>query len=132
MMGDGEIEEGKVWEALAAGHKYKLANLTAIVDRNGFQQTGPTSQVMDLTPLADKIASFGWSTQTIEGNDMQAVVDGLTKARQVKDQPTAIVSHTRKGFGILPLLEQEGDLNYHGKPLSKELAEKALQRIDGN
>jgi transketolase len=132
MMGDGEIEEGQVWEALAAGHKYKLANLTAIVDRNGFQQTGPTSQVMDMTPLADKIAAFGWSTQTIEGNDMQAVVDGLTKARQVKDQPTAIVSHTRKGFGILPLLEQEGDLNYHGKPLSKELAEKALQRIDGN
>jgi transketolase len=132
MMGDGEIEEGQVWEALAAGHKYKLANLTAIVDRNGFQQTGPTSQVMDMTPLADKIAAFGWSTQTIEGNDMQAVVDGLTKARQVKDQPTAIVSHTRKGFGILPLLEQEGDLNYHGKPLSKELAEKALQLIDTN
>jgi len=132
MMGDGEIEEGQVWEALAAGHKYKLANLTAIVDRNGFQQTGPTSQVMDMTPLADKIAAFGWSTQTIEGNDMQAVVDGLTKARQVKDQPTAIVSHTRKGFGILPLLEREGDLNYHGKPLSKELAEKALQLIDSN
>jgi transketolase len=132
MMGDGEIEEGQVWEAFAAGHKYKLANLTAIVDRNGFQQTGPTAQVMDMTSVADKIAAFGWNTQTIEGNDMQAVVDGLSKARQVKDQPTAIVSHTRKGFGILPLLEQEGDLNYHGKPLSKELAEKALQLIDSN
>jgi transketolase len=132
MLGDGEIEEGQVWEAFAAGHKYKLSNLTAIVDRNGFQQTGPTSQVMDLTPVADKIAAFGWSTQTIEGNDMQAVVDALGKARQVKDQPTAIVSHTRKGFGILPLLEKEGDLNYHGKPLSKELAEKALHLIDSS
>jgi transketolase len=132
MLGDGEIEEGQVWEAFAAGHKYKLSNLTAIVDRNGFQQTGPTSQVMDLTSVADKIAAFGWSTQTIEGNDMQAVVDALDRARQVKDQPTAIVSHTRKGFGILPLLEKEGDLNYHGKPLSKELAEKALQLIDSS
>jgi transketolase len=132
MMGDGEIEEGQVWEAFAAGHKYKLANLTAIVDRNGYQQTGPTSQVMDMTSVADKIAAFGWQTQTIEGNDMQSVVDALEKARQIKDQPTAIVSHTRKGFGILPLLEKEGDVNYHGKPLSKELAEKALQLIDSN
>jgi len=132
MLGDGEIEEGQVWEAFAAGHKYKLSNLTAIVDRNGFQQTGPTSQVMDLTSVADKIAAFGWNTQTIEGNDMQAVVDGLAKARQVTDGPTAIVSHTRKGFGILPLLEKEGDMNYHGKPLSKELAEKALQLIDSS
>jgi transketolase len=132
MLGDGEIEEGQVWEAFAAGHKYKLSNLTAIVDRNGFQQTGATSHVMDLTSVADKIAAFGWNTQTIEGNDMQAVVDGLAKARQVTDGPTAIVSHTRKGFGILPLLEKEGDVNYHGKPLSKELAEKALQLIDSS
>jgi transketolase len=132
MLGDGEIEEGQVWEAFAAGHKYKLSNLTAIVDRNGFQQTGATSHVMDLTSVADKIAAFGWNTQTLEGNDMQAVVDGLAKARQVTDGPTAIVSHTRKGFGILPLLEKEGDVNYHGKPLSKELAEKALQLIDSS
>jgi transketolase len=132
MLGDGEIEEGQVWEAFAAGHKYKLSNLTAIVDRNGFQQTGATSHVMDLTSVADKIAAFGWNTQTIEGNDMQAVVDGLARARQVTDGPTAIVSHTRKGFGILPLLEKEGDVNYHGKPLSKELAEKALQLIDSS
>jgi transketolase len=130
MLGDGEIEEGQVWEAFAAGNKYKLANLTAIVDRNGFQQTGPTSQVLDMTSVADKIAAFGWHTQTIEGNDMQVVVDALTKARQVTDRPTAIVSQTRKGFGILSLLEKEGDVNYHGKPLSKELAEKALQLID--
>jgi transketolase len=130
MMGDGEIEEGQVWEAFAAGHKYKLANLTAIVDRNGFQQTGPTTQVMDMTSIADKIAAFGWHTQTIEGNDMQAVIDALEKARQVKDQPTAIVSHTRKGFGILPLLEKEGDVNFHGKPIPKALEAEALQLID--
>jgi transketolase len=130
MTGDGEIEEGQVWEAFSAGHKYKLANLTAITDRNGYQQTGPTSEVMDMTPIEGKIAAYGWHTQVIEGNEMQAVVDALGKAREVKDQPTAIVSRTRKGFGILPLLEKEGDLNYHGKPLSKELAEQALQLID--
>jgi transketolase len=82
--------------------------------------------------VADKIAAFGWHTQTIEGNEMQAVVDALGKARQINDQPTALVSHTRKGFGILPLLEKEGDVNYHGKPLSKELAEQALQLIESS
>ncbi|MBC8114755.1 MAG: transketolase, partial [Candidatus Saccharimonas sp.] len=65
-------------------------------------------------------------TQVIEGNSMEAVLEGLAKARAVTDGPTAIVSQTRKGFGILPVLEPTGDLNYHGKPLSKELAEKAL------
>jgi transketolase len=129
MMGDGESEEGQVWEGYEAAHKYKLSNLTAIVDLNGYQQTGATHDVMDLTPMADKIAAFGWQTQTIEGNDMEAVVKALEVVRQVKDRPTAIVSKTRKGFGILPLLEQEGDVNYHGKALSKPLAEKALQLI---
>lgn len=129
MMGDGESEEGQVWEGYEAAHKYKLSNLTAIVDLNGYQQTGATHDVMDLTPMADKIAAFGWHTQTIEGNDMETVVKALEEIRQVKDRPTAIVSKTRKGFGILPLLEQEGDVNYHGKALSKSLAEKALQLI---
>ena len=129
MMGDGESEEGQVWEGYEAANKYKLSNLTAIVDLNGYQQTGATHDVMDLTPMADKIAAFGWQTQTIEGNDMEAVVKALEAVRQVKDRPTAIVSKTRKGFGILPLLEQEGDVNYHGKALSKPLAEKALQLI---
>jgi transketolase len=129
MMGDGESEEGQVWEAYEAAHKYQLSNLTAIVDLNGYQQTGATHDVMDLTPMGDKIAAFGWHTQTIEGNDLEAVVKALEQARQVKDRPTAIVSKTRKGFGILPLLEQEGDVNYHGKALPKPLAEKALQMI---
>jgi transketolase len=129
MMGDGESEEGQVWEAYAAAHKYGLTNLTAIVDQNGYQQTGRTRDVLDMTPLEAKIAAFGWDVQTCEGNDMDAVVAALNKARQVKDKPAAIVSRTKKGFGILPILEAEGDMNYHGKPLSKELAEKALQLI---
>ena len=126
MMGDGEMGEGQVWEAIATAEKYKLSNLTAIVDQNGYQQTGATKDVLDLKPFAAKFEAFGWHTQVIEGNSMEAVLEGLAKARAVTDGPTAIVSQTKKGFGILPILETTGDLNYHGKPLSKELAEKAL------
>jgi transketolase len=126
MLGDGEMGEGQVWEAIAAAAKYKLANLTAIVDQNGYQQTGSTQSVLDLKPFASKFEAFGWHTQTIDGNSMAAVVAALTAAKAVTDRPTAIISQTQKGFGILPVLETTGDLNYHGKPLSKELAEKAL------
>ncbi len=126
MLGDGELGEGQVWEAAASACKYRLGNLTAIVDQNGFQQTGATNSVLDMTPVADKFAAFGWHTQEIDGHDQQAVCDALAAAVAVTDQPTAIVSRTKKGYGILQLLEQEGDPNYHGKPLSEELAEKAL------
>lgn len=126
MTGDGEMGEGQVWEAIAAAAKYKLANLTAIVDQNGYQQTGSTQSVLDLKPFAAKFEAFGWHTLTIDGNSMEAVVEALKKVPQTTDKPTAIISQTKKGFGILPVLETTGDLNYHGKPLSKELAEKAL------
>ena len=126
MIGDGEMEEGQVWEAFAAANKYKLGNLTAIVDQNGYQQTGATRDVLDMTPFDAKLSAFGWHTQVIEGNNMQAVFDALKAAVAIKDRPTAIVSRTKKGFGILPVLEQEGDVNYHGKPLTPALAEKAL------
>ena len=126
MTGDGELGEGQIWEAVASAHKFKLGNLTAIVDQNGYQQTGATKDVLDLRPIADKFAAFGWHTQTINGNDQAAVVEALEKAVKITDGPSVIVSQTQKGFGILPLLEAEGDLNYHGKPLSPALAEKAL------
>ncbi|MFV0444883.1 MAG: transketolase [Planctomycetaceae bacterium] len=132
MMGDGEMGEGQVWEAIASANKYRLGNLTAIIDQNGYQQTGATKDVLDLTEFQPKLEAFGWSVQTINGNDMGEVVQALEKVQQVKDRPTAIVSKTRKGFGILPVLETTGDLNYHGKPLSKELAEKALALLDKN
>ena len=126
MTGDGEMGEGQNWEAIATAEKYKLGNLTLIVDQNGFQQTGATKEVLDLLQFQPKIEAFGWHVQTINGNDMAQVVDALKKAKAVTDRPTAIVSKTQKGFGILPILEAEGDINYHGKPLSKALAEKAL------
>jgi len=129
LIGDGEMQEGQVWEAFATAHKYKLANLTAIIDQNGFQQTGATADVLDLTPLAEKIESFGWHTQTIDGNSMEAIVEALNAAIQITNCPTAIISQTHKGFGILPVLEAEGDLNFHGKPLSPDAAKKALELL---
>lgn len=126
VLGDGEMGEGQVWEAIAAAEKYKVSNLTAIIDQNGYQQTGAAKDVLNLREFQPKLEAFGWHVQTINGNCMEEVVAALKLAATIKDRPTAIVSQTQKGFGILPLLEQEGDLNYHGKPLSKELAEKAL------
>ncbi len=126
MCGDGEMGEGQVWEALATAHKYKLDNLTLIIDQNGFQQTGATKDVLDLREFEPKLAAFGWNVQAINGNDMGTALKALQQAKAHKGGPSAIVSRTQKGFGILPVLEAAGDLNYHGKPLSKDLAQKAL------
>ena len=126
MTGDGEMGEGQVWEAIAAAHKYETGNLTLVIDQNGYQQTGSTKEVLDLTPFAPKLEAFGWHTQTIDGNDMAAVVKALEAARTVTDRPTCIVSETKKGFGVLDVMKKENDLNYHGKPFSKKLAEEAL------
>ncbi len=129
MIGDGEMGEGQVWEAIASAHKYRLGNLTAIIDQNGYQQTGATKDVLDLTPFASKLEAFGWHTQTVNGNDMETAMKSLKTAAGVKDRPKCIVSQTKKGFGILPILEAAGDVNFHGKPLSPEMAEKALQLL---
>lgn len=129
MIGDGEMGEGQVWEAFASAAKYKLNNLIAIIDQNGFQQTGATNEVLDLKPFADKIEPFGWYAQTINGNDQQEVLTALENAKKQTDRPSVIVSQTQKGFGILPVLEEEGDINYHGKPLPPAVAEKALALI---
>ena len=131
MLGDGEMGEGQVWEALATAHKYKLGNLTAIIDQNGYQQTGATKDVLDLTEFQPKLEAFGWQVQTIQGNDMARVVAALQVACNVTDRPTAIVAQTRKGYGILPVLETTGDVNFHGKPLSKTLADQALAHLGG-
>ena len=130
MIGDGEMGEGQVWEAIATAAKYKLDNLIAIIDQNGFQQTGATKDVLDLKPFAEKIEPFGWHTQTINGNDLEEALGALEKAVAEKGRPSVIVSKTQKGFGMLPVLEAEGDTNYHGKPLSTQLAEKALALLD--
>jgi transketolase len=126
MLGDGELDEGQVWEAAMAAHKFKLDNLVAIVDQNRYQQTGPTAEVLDLTPLAPRWESFGWFTQEINGQDLQQVLDALHRAAQTKGRPSAIIARTTKGYPIAHLL---GDPNHHGKALTPEEARKALAEI---
>ena len=129
MTGDGELGEGQVWEAAAAAAKYKLDNITAVVDRNHYQQTGAAEEVLNLDPIDGKFNAFGWSTQVINGNDMGEVVRALTRAKAVKGQPSCIVALTHKGQGILPLLKKLGDMNFHGKPIPEKELPEALAEV---
>ena len=127
MMGDGEQDEGQVWEAVMSAVKFKLDHLIAVVDQNGYQQTGPTAEVLDLKPLAPRYEAFGWSAQEINGNDMKEVVAALQKAVANKGRPSVIVSRTVKGWPIQTIFTK--DPNHHGKPLTEEEAAKALRLI---
>ncbi|MCI0380680.1 MAG: transketolase [Gemmataceae bacterium] len=125
--GDGEMGEGQVWEAAMSAAKYKLDNLTAVVDQNGYQQTGPTAEVLDLRPLVPRFEAFGWSAQEINGHDLGEVLAALKKAQETKSRPSAIIARTVKGYPIQNLLTS--DPNHHGKPLTKEEAAQALEQI---
>lgn len=125
--GDGEIAEGQVWEAAMSASKYKLNNLVAIVDQNGYQQTGSTAEVLDLRPVAPRFEAFGWSAQEINGNDMNEAVTALKKAIATKDKPSVVIAKTVKGWPIQSVIS--ADPNHHGKPLTAEEAQKALALI---
>jgi transketolase len=130
LTGDGEMGEGQVWEAVASAHKYKLDNLIAIVDQNGFQQTGATREVLDLRPLAPKFEAFGWFAQEIDGHDLASVKSALDKALVNKGRPSAIIARTIKGYPIQHLLTS--DPNHHGKPLTRDEMTMALEYLDKN
>jgi transketolase len=127
MTGDGELDEGQVWEAAMAAHKYKLDNLVCIVDQNGYQQTGHTAEVLDLRPLKPRWEAFGWFAQEINGHDLKEVLAAYELAAQTRGQPSVIVARTVKGYPIQNLLTK--DPNHHGKPLTAEEAQKALAEI---
>lgn len=127
LLGDGELGEGQVWEAAMAAQKYKVDNLVAIVDQNGYQQTGPTAEVLDLRPVAPRWEAFGWSAQEVNGHDLQEVLGALHKAAQTKGRPSVIVARTVKGYPIHDLLKT--DPNHHGKPLSEAEAKQALAAL---
>jgi transketolase len=128
LMGDGELDEGQVWEAAMAAKKFQLDNLVAIVDQNGFQQTGATAEVLDLRPLTQRWEAFGWFAQEINGHDLSEVLAAFQKAAQTKGKPSVIVARTVKGYPIQHLLTS--DPNHHGKPLTKEEQDKALAFLD--
>lgn len=125
VMGDGELDEGNVWEAAMFVGKNKLANLTAIIDRNNIQIDGPTEEVMPLENLADKWQANGWAVVQIDGNDMNQVVSSLTAAR-TSTEPTVIIAHTVAGKGVDFM---EYDFRWHGKPPGDEQAKRALHEL---
>lgn len=109
--GDGELDEGNIWEAVMFAPKYKLANLTVIVDRNHIQIDGPTEKVMPLGDLAEKFRAFGWHAVDIDGHNIRAIIDGCNLARAIEDRPTVLIAHTIPGKGVDFM---ENDYHFHG------------------
>jgi len=126
LLGDGELQEGMVWEAAMAASHYGLDNLTAIVDRNFLQIDGSTEQVMSLEPVEDKFRAFGWEARTIDGHDFPQILEALDWARRVKGKPAAIVAHTIKGKGVSFM---ENNPDWHGKAPKPEEVERALAEL---
>lgn len=131
ILGDGELDEGSVWEAAMCASHYKLDNLIAIVDRNRLQIDGPTKEIMSLEDLSAKWKAFGWNTLEIDGHDMSQILSSLEEAQKTKDKPTVIIAHTVKGKGVS---FAENQVGYHGIPpkdgrTGKESLDQALKDI---
>jgi transketolase len=119
VLGDGEINEGSVWEAAMSAHKHRLSNLTALVDYNKIQSAGTTAEILNLEPLVDKWRAFGFGVREVDGHDVEALRRALRDLPAERDKPTAIICHTVKGKGI-PFAEN--DANWHHKSsLKKEV-----------
>ncbi|HNY02148.1 MAG TPA: transketolase [Bacteroidales bacterium] len=124
ILGDGELQEGSVWEAAMAASHHNLGNLLAIVDRNGVQIDGDTEKVMALEPLEAKWQSFGWHVLSCNGHDFNEILDAFHKAGEWRSSPAVILAHTQMGKGIPSI---EGDYRWHGKAPSPEQAAGFLQ-----
>lgn len=126
MMGDGEMQEGQIWEAAMCASKYGLDNLTAIVDRNGIQQDGLTEQIMPIEPLNSKWKAFNWHVIEVDGYDFEQILGAFNTAKQVRNRPTVIIAHTTKGKGVEFM---EWSPEYHGKVPDKETVSKIIQEM---
>jgi transketolase len=127
LLGDGELQEGQIWEAAMTAAHYKLDNLCALVDNNGLQIDGPVEKVMGVEPITDKWRAFGWEVIDIDGHDMAKIVGALDKAETVKGRPTMIVCRTVKGKGSRVF---EGKVEFHGTTPSKEELEIAMKELE--
>lgn len=128
MLGDGECEEGQVWEAAMAASHYHLDNLCAIVDFNGLQIDGNVQDVMDPTPIDKKFEAFGWNTINIDGHDFDDIRNAFKVARECKGKPTMILAHTIKGKGVSYM---ENAANWHGVAPNEEQLKIALEELEG-
>ena len=126
LLGDGEIQEGQVWEAFMLAHHYKLDNLCAVIDNNGLQIDGPVDQVMSPYPIPEKLKAFGWNVVEIDGHDFDQIAAAFAQARETKGVPTAIVMKTTKGKGVSYMENQAG---WHGKAPNDEEYEIAMTEL---
>ena len=128
LLGDGELEEGQVWEAAMCAAHYKLNNLTAFIDFNGLQIDGDITKVMNPCPIDKKFEAFGWNVLVIDGHNYEEIIDAIEKAKECKDKPTAVVCNTVKGKGVSFM---ENQAAWHGTAPSKEQCETALKELGG-
>ncbi|MBL7151395.1 MAG: transketolase [Candidatus Omnitrophica bacterium] len=127
LMGDGEVQEGNIWEAAMACAHYKCDNLCAVLDYNGFQIDGKTCDIMELEPLVAKWQAFGWNTLEINGHNIAEILSAYAEAAKFKGKPTVIVAHTIKGKGVSFM---ENVCDFHGRAPTKEEAERALKELE--
>ncbi len=128
LCGDGEQQEGQIWEAALFAHKYRLGNLIAFTDRNRLQTDGNTEEVMPLDPLTRKWEAFGWNSWEIDGHDFAQIEDAVARARKTPDSPSMIVANTVKGRGVSFM---ENVASWHGTPPTPEQHALALAELDG-
>jgi transketolase len=126
VMGDGELDEGNIWEAAMLAGKYKLSNIIGIVDRNNIQIEGPTEKVMPLESLHDKWEAFGWHVLEIDGNNIDEVIDACNMAKAIVEKPVVILAHTVPGMGVDFM---EYDFHWHGVAPNHEQAKLALKEL---
>jgi transketolase len=126
MMGDGELDEGNIWEAAMFAGKYKLSQLIGFIDRNNIQIDGNTEDVMPLENLRQKWESFGWHVLEIDGHNVESIIDAASMARAITNRPTVIIAHTIPGKGVDFM---EYDYKWHGTPPNSEQAKLALEKL---
>ena len=127
LLGDGECDEGQVWEAAMAAAHYKLNNLTAIIDNNGIQLDGFNKDIMNIEPLSRKWASFGWYVIEADGHSFKQLINAFEKAKLVEEKPTVIIAHTVKGKGVSFM---ENNPDWHGKAPTEEELNRALRELE--
>ncbi|WP_196592203.1 transketolase [Pectinatus frisingensis] len=128
LLGDGELEEGQIWEAAMTASKYHLDNLIAIIDANGLQINGPTDEVMQVEPIDKKFSAFGWNTIVIDGNAIPQILTALKKVKRVKNKPSVIIAKTIKGKGISYM---ENNIKWHSGVPNPQEYKTALQELEG-
>jgi len=128
MIGDGETQEGQIWETAMSAPKFELDNLVVFLDYNKGQIDGPTKQIMDLEPIADKWTAFNWDVQEIDGHDIAKIINALERTRSPMGKPHIIIAHTVKGKGVSFM---ENKIEWHGTAPNKEQAIQAIQELEG-